>query len=98
MATWTRKPQEREGTYRFSGTMLVTNTVLAELSIGEITGIYLDIQELVRATGGIDYLQVYENEVGDKLYFIDQCDAEMMNDPSFKPEHNHCTLLFSHEY
>ena len=98
MPTWTRKPQERQGTYRFSGTFYVTQEVIASISPEEIVAIYLDIQALVKETGGIDYLQVYENEHGDKLYFIDQCDPEMMAEESFREEYNYCTLLFSHEY
>jgi len=98
MPTWTRKPQEQEGTYLFSGTFLVTQAVIAALTPQEILAIYLDIQRLVKETGGIDYFQVYENETGDKLYFIDQCDKEMMAQESFEQESNYCTLLFSHEY
>ncbi len=98
MHTWTRKPQEREGTCQFSGTFLVTQGVLARLSPAEITAIYLYIQTLVKETGGLDYFQVFENEAGDKLYFIDQCNPEMMAQESFKEEYNHCTLLFAHEY
>jgi hypothetical protein len=98
MQTWKRRPQEQKGTFQFSGTFLVTQGVLAALSPEEITFIYLDIQLLVKESGGIDYFQVYENEAGDKLYFIDQCDPEMMAQKSFDAEFNHCTLLFSHEY
>ena len=98
MATWKRRPQEREGTYQFSGTFFITQGVLTNLSLGEIIAIYLDIQTLVKETGGLDYLQVYENETGDKLYFIDQCDPEMMAQELFDEEYNHCTLLFDHEY
>jgi hypothetical protein len=98
MTIWKRRPQERGGTCRFSGTFFVTQGVLAELSGPEIVGIYLDIQLLVKSTGGIDYFQVYENEKGQKLYFIDQCDLEMMVEESFNEEYNHCTLLFDHEY
>ena len=53
---------------------------------------------LVKQTGGQDYFQVYENAKGDKLYFIDQYDPEMMADESFMEEFNYCTLLFSYEY
>jgi hypothetical protein len=98
MHIWIRKPQEREGNYKFSGKFYVTQGVLAHLSPDEIVAIYLDIQMLVRETGGIDYFQVYINDAGDKLYFIDECDPEMMAQESFKEEFNHCTLLFDHEY
>ena len=98
MQTWIRKQQEQEGTYKFSGTFLVTQGVIAALKPEEILSIYLDIKQLVRETGGIDYFQVYENGTGEKLYFIDQCDSEMMAQESFEQENNYCTLLFSHEY
>ncbi len=98
MSTWIRKPQEQEGKYRFSGTFYVTQAVNSKLSHKAILGIYLDIQALVIEKDGIDYFQVYENESGDKLYFIDLCDPEMMAEESFNEEFNHCTLLFSHEY
>ncbi len=98
MSTWTRRPQERQGTYLFSGAFFVTHSVLANLSVGEIVSIYLDVQALVKETGGVDYLQVYENESGSRLYLIDQCDPEMMTEVSFDEEFNHCTLLFDYEY
>lgn len=98
MQVWIRRPQEREGKYLFSGNFFITQAVLENLCIGEIFAIYFDMQILVREKGGVDYLQVYENEAGDKLYFIDQCDSEMMTEESFNGEHNHCTLLFDYEY
>jgi hypothetical protein len=98
MKLWKRRPQEQEGKYLFTGTFLVTQGVHAKLSQQEILTIYLDIKRLVKEKGGIDYFQVYENEAGDKLYFIDQCDPEMMADEAYKEEYNYCTLLFSHEY
>ncbi len=98
MSTWKRKPQERQGTYRFSGTFYVTPTVMKKLSEEEIAAIYCQILALVLENDGLDYLQVFVNDKGDKLYFIDQCDPEMMAEPSFKEEYNYCTLLFSHEY
>jgi hypothetical protein len=98
MSTWTRLPQEQEGTYQFGGSFYVTQGVLAILTLEEILSIYLEIQALAEKTGGIDYIQVYANEKGDKLFFIDQCNAEMMAEESFREEFNHCTLICSHEY
>ena len=98
MATWTHRPQEQEGTYLFSGALFVTQEVNSALSLDEIFAIYFDMQIRVRERGGLDYLQVYENEAGDKLYFIDQCDPEMTASELFSKEDNHCILLFSHEY
>jgi len=98
MQIWTRRPQERDGTYQFSGTFIVTQEVANRLSPQEILTIYLQVQALVKELGGLDYLQVFENESGDKLYFMDQCDPDMMADESYMEEYNYCTLLFSHEY
>ena len=98
MPTWTRRPQEQEGACKFSGTFFVTQGVASSLSREEIIAIYLDIQVLVKETGGIDYFQVYENESGEKLYFIDECDPELTEQELSMDEFNHCTLLFSHEY
>jgi len=98
MPLWIRKPQEQPGTYQFSGTFFVTLGVAATLTPDEITAIYLDIQLFVAETGGIDYLQIYISETGDKLYFIDHCTKEMMEDPQFEEGQNYCTLLFAHEY
>ncbi len=98
MPIWIRKPQEQEGTYQFSGTFLVTQAVMSSLTPEEITAIYLDIQLFVHDTGGVDYLQIYISDTGHKLYFIDQCNKEMMEDEKFTEEMNYCTLLFAHEY
>ena len=98
MKIWMRKPQEQEGTHKFSGTFLVTAGVMSALSPEEMLAIYLDIQVLVRIKGGIDYFQVYENAAGDKLYFIDNCDPDLKEPELSMVEFNYCTLLFSHEY
>jgi hypothetical protein len=98
MTTWKRKPQEQEGSYFFAGTFYVTQGVINRLSQEEIMAIYFDIQKLVKEKGGIDYFQVYVNAEGDKLYFIDQLDADMIAGGAFAKEDNHCTLLLSREY
>lgn len=98
MPLWIRKPQEQSGTYQFSGTFLVTPSVVSTLTPYEITTIYLDIQLFVKETGGIDYLQIYISDTGHKLYFIDHCTKEMMEEEGFEEQHNYCTLLFAHEY
>ena len=95
---WIRKPQEQEGTYQFSGQLYVTRAVINNLIPEEILAIYLDVKAFVLENNGADYLQVYENEDGDKLLFIDQLNSEMIASGEFRPEENHCTLLFSSEY
>jgi hypothetical protein len=98
MATWTLQPQEKEGSYFFSGTFLATRGVTEALSKEEIASIYGLIQQLVKENNGLDYLQVFVDEDGRKLFFIDQLNKEMIESGNFKPEDNHCTLLFDYEY
>lgn len=95
---WVRKQQEQEGTYRFSGAFFVTRGVQSKVRPEDIAAIYFEIQTLVQENNGLDYLQVFENGKGDRLFFIDQCNPEMMQDEAFKPEDNYCTLLFNYEY
>lgn len=98
MSQWTRKPQEKDGTYLFSGNFYTTRRVYDELSHQEIRAIHADVKAFAQAKQGIDYLQVYEDELGRKLFFIDQLNREMINSGNYKEEDNHCTLLFASEY
>jgi len=98
MTTWTRKPQENEGTYFFSGKFLATAGVSNELPEAEILSIYKNVQAFVKEQNGIDYLQVFEDKKGRRLFFIDQLNQEMIASGNFRPEDNHCTLLFDYEY
>ena len=98
MATWTRKPQEQEGKYYFNGTLYLTAEVQQELSLEEIRDIYNDVQALVKEKDGIDYLQVFTNEKGDKLFFIDQLNKTMIESGEYPSDFNYCTLMFAHEY
>ncbi|MEO1263825.1 MAG: hypothetical protein AAFZ15_33780 [Bacteroidota bacterium] len=96
---WKRQPQEQEGTYYFSGKFLVTSGVQALLKPHEITAIYLEIQNLVKEKSGLDYLQVYvHEESGQKLFFIDQLNKEMITSGDYLQEYNYCTLLLAEEY
>ena len=98
MAEWKRKPQEENGNYQFTGTFIITAGIQSELKQTEIIGIYNDVLKFVKEQGSIDYLQVYEDENGRKLFFIDQLDKEMIASGHYPDEENYCTLLFSHEY
>ena len=98
MATWERKPQEQEGNYHFSGKFLVTRGVNEALSQEEILAIYQEIKQLVEEKEGLDYLQIFVNEKGDKLFFIDQLNKQMIESGDFAAEHNYRTLMFSSEY
>ncbi|MEL6943848.1 MAG: hypothetical protein AAFO82_14395, partial [Bacteroidota bacterium] len=92
MATWTRQVQEQEGTYFFSGKFLVTRGVNESLSQEEILAIYQNVQAFVQEKNGIDYLQVFLDESGRKLFFIDQLNKQMIESGDYAAEHNYCTL------
>lgn len=99
MATnWTRKPQEQEGKYFFSGNFYCTKRVNEEIPHEEIQSIYNEIKTLVQEKNGLDYLQVFEDGKGRKLFLIDQLNEDMIASGGYKPEDNHCTLLFAEEY
>lgn len=98
MATWTRQPQERPGNYFFSGQFLVTREVTIEVPASDIMLMYLEIQDLVALHDGLDYLQVFVDKNGRKLFFIDQLSKDMIESGDFDKRHNHCTLMFAHEY
>jgi hypothetical protein len=98
MADWTRQRQERSGSYLFCGSLFCTAQVEQELSRCEILSIYHDVRAFAENKEGIDYLQVYNDEQGRKLFFIDQLNKEMIESGHFENEHNHCTLMFSWEY
>lgn len=97
--TWERKPQEKEGSYWFSGGFLITPGVKALLDEIEIMGIYYEIQDLVKKHNGLDYLQVYERQSdGTKLFFIDQLTIEQVQSKKFESKENYCTLMLASEY
>lgn len=95
---WKRKPQESPGKYFFSGHFITTQGIRAALSQEEIQYIYSDVKEFVKQENGIDYLQVYENEDGRKIWIIDQLNQEMIESGDFALEDNHCTMLLPEEY
>lgn len=95
---WTRKPQEQEGKYYFNGTLYLTAEIQEALTFEEIRDIYNDVQAFVKEKDGIDYLQVYVNEKGEKLFFIDQLSIDMIESGEYPSDFNYCTLMFAHEY
>lgn len=94
---WIRQPQEREDQkYFFNGKNLVTSGVQELLTGEEILKIISELQQLAKEKNGLDYLQVYKNENGTKVWIIDQLDEEMKTE--HPPEHNHFTILLPSEY
>lgn len=101
MATWIRQPQEQEGTYLFGGWFGCTVSVQEELSSDEIKAIYNEIKEAVKVNNGLDYLQVFKDENGRKLYFIDSINREAIESELYDindPNVNYCMLMFAEEY
>lgn len=97
MATWKRLPQEKEGqNYFFAGQGYLTQGVDEDIPPAEIVQILADLHAFVQEKQGIDYLQVYEDENGNRLWIIDQVQRHELHE--HPPEHNHFTILFPHEY
>jgi hypothetical protein len=98
MKKWKRKPQERDGNYNFSGIMYITQGVKTLLSFVEIAEIYQDVRQFAKLKKGIDYLQVYVDESGNKLFFIDQLAQHLIDSDEYPDEENYCTLMLASEY
>lgn len=98
MATWTRKPQEREGSYLFAGQFYITRGVQEQLSMDEVLFIYTDVLAFAKQKNGIDYLQVYVSDDGRKLFFIDNLNREMLRSGEYDERDNYSTLLLASEY
>ncbi|KAA3595838.1 MAG: hypothetical protein DWQ06_16600 [Calditrichaeota bacterium] len=106
-----QEPEYKDGDYFFSGFTLLTNGVNTELLQEEIVKLVLFIKVLVQEHNGIDYLQVFdeelfENEIwtktGRKIFIIDQLSKKMLEGDGYtkeqKKENNHFTILFADEY
>ena len=99
---WTLQPQEQDNDYFFNGKYLMTAAIAERLSQTEINSIISQTLARVRENNGADYLQVFTNKVGDKIFFIDQLSKSMLEEDDYteeqKMEYNYATILFSHEY
>ncbi|KAA3597455.1 MAG: hypothetical protein DWQ06_13710 [Calditrichaeota bacterium] len=106
-----QEPEYEQGDYFFSGFTLVTNGVNTELRQEEIVKLVLFIKVLVQEKNGIDYLQVFDEELFEsetwvkterKIFIIDQLSKEMLEGDGYtkeqKKENNHFTILFADEY
>lgn len=98
LTKWTRQPQEKEGSYFFAGQFYTTKGVATELTVDEIMEIYVNAKMHVWHNDGADYLMVYTDEQGRKLFFIDNLNKEMIESGQYGPEHDYCTLMFANEY
>ena len=102
MASWNRKPQEREGDYFFSGRAVMTRGVADALSQEELIFIVVDLKRAVEEHEGLDYLQVYTCDDGRKVWVIDQLSKSMKESGDRTPaeitEDDVFTLLLPEEY
>lgn len=98
MATWTRQEYGDTESFTFSGKFLITEAVMRALPAIEIVGIYHDIQRLVKEKGGINSIQVYNDEQGRTIHFIDQSNPLFIRNEKWGAEENLCVLHFAHEY
>jgi hypothetical protein len=63
-------PQEKEGSYKFSGRFVATRCAIEKFGEGVIVGAHFILQKQVKHKGGLDYLQAFEID-GQRLWFID---------------------------
>lgn len=98
MNVWQRQPQEKSGTYLFNGAFLVTRGVAELLPYDEIMCIHMETVLGAHCRGGLDYLQVFVNQFGRKLFFIDQLDRATVERGEFDAEHHQATLMLAEEY
>ncbi len=60
--------------------------------------VIVDVKNAVRENLGLDYLQIFKNDVGQKIYVIDQLTKEEIASGDFSPKDNYATVLFAEEY
>ena len=63
-------PQEKEGSYQFSGKFVATAAALEKFEEAVIIACHMTLLKEVKRKGGLDYLQVFEVD-GEKIWFID---------------------------
>lgn len=95
--SWTLLPQERQDQcYFFSGKCFVTIGVRLIVNIQDVYKMIAEVQAKARDLGGIDYLQVFQSDEGEKVWLIDQLNADMIEE--HPPEHHYFTILLPSEY
>lgn len=96
---WNRQPQESPGDYWFAGKFFVTQRVFDEIPTLEVADIIRDVQTFAQQEQGVDYLQVYINDMtGAKVWVIDQVTRTELQEGTQPEEHNYFTILFPEEY
>lgn len=98
MANWKRQPQACEGNHLFSGKVCITERVQCELADEEIKTICRDLGAFIKEKTRINYMQVYADECGRKLFFVDNLSEDMLNSILYQDEENYSLLMFAEEY
>ena len=102
MRKWTRQPQEKEGDYYFEGKIYITRGIQEMLREAEIFSIVIDVKKAVFKNAGLDYLQVYKSDLGEKVYLIDNLSKTDLMSNDFSEEekriYNYFTMLLPSEY
>ena len=93
---WIHQPQEQDGDYWFDGRIFMTNNIQADIPQIELMGIINHLQTLAKEQEGIDYLQVFKTEEGDKIFIIDQITKSQIE--TSPKEYHYCTILYPYEY
>ena len=94
---WTRQKQEHENQkYFFNGRGIITSGAQTLLTREEAIRIVEELQRLAIEKGGIDYLQIFKNEKGERIWIIDQLDATIKKE--HPKEHDYYTILLPSEY
>ena len=99
MAKWTRRPQEVENdNYFFSGRAHMTRAVAEEVPMEEVLLIIADLKAFVENENGVDYLQVYVSDNGQKIFCIDQLSKSMKESGDYSSEDDVWTVMFAEDY
>ncbi len=94
---WTRQPQEQENQkYFFNGKGVMTAGAQDLLKREEAIKIVQELQPLAIEKGGLDYLQTFKNEKGERIWVIDQLNTSMKKE--HPKEHDYFTILLPSEY
>ena len=95
---WQRQPQECDGDYHFDGQIYATCGITEQLPNSDVFQIVSDVRRAVSEQMGLDYLQVFKNGEGEKIYFIDNLSRQQVESGVYPKEEHYATLMFAHEY
>ena len=98
MATRTLQRQEREGTYMFCWQIYTTAMIAEAFTPLQINAFVQQVRKQAKEKGGLDYLQIFKDEAGNKIYFIDNLTPEQVSSGQYNTADHYATLMFAEEY